>query len=236
MYSLRIRSYSPLLAIAFLASSATSGPPTPEFMSLESAKPVLQKMSTGDAAHPGPGASAKDWLAWLQKSDAEIRQRLETGEEDTLTNLLRFGVTFTKEYRIDDEYLVSYGQSSLVNAFAENRANDLIKALAAPNGNQGMVEMRAFVEKKGFRAQHTSRTQGAQSLPAGQSGKNAERISASARAGQGQPRPDVSASGHLAGYQPMARLRPRPTTAEHVGQGHGEARQHPAGGDCRAGI
>jgi hypothetical protein len=119
-------------------------------MSLESAKPVLQKMSAGDAAHPGPGASSKDWLAWLQKSDAEIRQRLDTGEEDTLTNLLRFGVTFTKEYRIDDEYLVRYGQSSLVNAFAENRANDLIKALAAPNGNQGMVEMRAFVEKKGF--------------------------------------------------------------------------------------
>jgi hypothetical protein len=119
-------------------------------MSLESAKPVLQKMSAGDTAHPGPGASAKDWLVWLQKSDAEIRQRLDTGEEDTLTNLLRFGVTFTKEYRIDDEYLVHYGQSSLVNAFADKRANDLIKALAATNGSQGMVEMRAFVEKKGF--------------------------------------------------------------------------------------
>ena len=119
-------------------------------MSLESAKPVLQTMSAGDASHPGPEANSQQWLAWLQKSDAEIRQRLETGEEDTLTNLLRFGVTFTKEYRIDDEYLVNYGQSSLVNAFAENRANDLIKALAAPNGNQGMVEMRTFVEKRGF--------------------------------------------------------------------------------------
>jgi hypothetical protein len=119
-------------------------------MSLESAKPVLQKMSTADAAHPGPNANSQEWLAWLQKSDAQIRQRLDIGEEDTLTNLLRFGVTFTKEYRIDDEYLVRYGQSSLVNSFAENRANDLIRALAAPNGNQGMVEMRAFVEKKGF--------------------------------------------------------------------------------------
>jgi hypothetical protein len=119
-------------------------------MSLESAKPVLQTMSAGDASHPGPDANSQQWLAWLQKSDAEIRQRLETGEEDTLTNLLRFGVTFTKEYRIDDEYLVRYGQSSLVNSFAENRANDLIKALAAPNGNEGMVEMRTFVEKRGF--------------------------------------------------------------------------------------
>ena len=119
-------------------------------MSLESAKPVLQKMGPGNGAHPGAEINSTDWTAWLQKSDADIRQRLDTGEEDSLTNLLRFGVTFTKEYRIDDDYLLRYGQSSLVNGFAETRANDLIKALAAPDGNQGIVEMRSFVEKKGF--------------------------------------------------------------------------------------
>ncbi len=119
-------------------------------MSLESAKPVLQKMGPGNGAHPGAEINSKDWAAWLQKSDADIRQRLDVGEEDSLTNLLRFGVTFTKEYRIDDDYLLRYGQSSLVNGFAETRANDLIKALAAPDGNQGFVEMRSFVEKKGF--------------------------------------------------------------------------------------
>ena len=100
--------------------------------------------------------SSEDWIAWLQKSDAQVRQRLDTGEEDSLTNLLRFGVTYTKEYRIDDEYLVLYGQSSLVNAFAENRANDLIKALATPNGNQGFIEMRTFLEKKGFALNSTA--------------------------------------------------------------------------------
>ena len=139
-----------VFVLSVLVHAGVSTAPSPEFISLESAKPVLKKMSAGDAARPGPGVSSQDWRAWLQKSDAQVRQRLDIGEEDTLTNLLRFGVTFTKEYRIDDEYLVRYGQSSLVNAFAENRANDLIKALAAPNRNQGFVEMRAFVEKKGF--------------------------------------------------------------------------------------
>jgi len=122
----------------------------PEFMPLESARPVLEKMRSTGGAHPGPNPPPEEWRAWLQQSDAEVRLRLDAGEEDSLTNLLRFGVTFTKEYRIDDDYLVRYGQSSLVNAFAENRANDLIKALSAPNGNQGFVEMRAFVEKKGY--------------------------------------------------------------------------------------
>jgi len=139
-----------LLVVAALASSAACETPAPEFMPLEAAKPILQKLRPGGGTQAGAAFTSKDWLAWLQKADADIRRRLDTGEEDSLTNLLRFGVTFTKEYRIDDEYLARYGQSSLVNGFAENRANDLVKALAAPNGNQGFVEMRSFVEKKGF--------------------------------------------------------------------------------------
>ncbi len=90
------------------------------------------------------------WSEWVQKQDHQIRERLERGEEDTLTNLLRFGVTFTKEFRIDDEYLPKYGSSSLVNAFAENRANDLIRAMASPNASEGIAHMRAFLEKKGY--------------------------------------------------------------------------------------
>jgi hypothetical protein len=152
MTSRRIFLYiSPLLALLALgASSVVAEAPAPEFMSLESAKPILQKMGSAGSGAPGAGINSQQWNAWLQKSDANIRQRLDAGEEDSLTNLLRFGVTFTKEYRIDDDYLVRYGQSSLVNAFAENRADDLIKTLATPDGNQGFVEMRAFVEKKGF--------------------------------------------------------------------------------------
>ena len=125
-------------------------------MPLESAKSVLQKLGSTNGPGPSASISSEDWIAWLQKSDAQVRQRLDTGEEDSLTNLLRFGVTYTKEYRIDDEYLVLYGQSSLVNAFAENRANDLIQALATPNGNQGFIEMRTFLEKKDFALNSTA--------------------------------------------------------------------------------
>jgi hypothetical protein len=139
-----------LFAVVIFAFSTPLQVPHPEFIPLESAKPVLEKVGSSDGAHPGASIGSHDWIEWLKKSDAQVRQRLDIGEEDSLTNLLRFGVTYTKEYRIDDEYLVLYGESSLVNGFAENRANDLIKALAAPNGNQGFVEMRAFVEGKGF--------------------------------------------------------------------------------------
>jgi hypothetical protein len=135
--------------LSFLSAIAAQTP-LPEFLPLDAARPVLQTIPCNANGCPSPTITSSDWTAWLQKSDAQIRQRLDTGEEDSLTNLLRFGVTYTREYRIDDDYLVLYGQSSLVNAFAENRANDLIKALAAPGANQGFVEMRAFVEKKGY--------------------------------------------------------------------------------------
>jgi hypothetical protein len=96
----------------------------------------------------GPQDAGK-WSAWVQAKDREVRERLIRGQEDTLVNLLRFGVTFTKEYRIEDEYLARYGQSSLVNAFAENRANDLIRAWRAPKPSAGLIEMRSFIEKHG---------------------------------------------------------------------------------------
>ena len=126
--------------------------PATEFISFAEAKPILDKMASDlpaalKDAHP---LDANTWNAWVKNEDAEIRKRLERGEEDTLTNLLRFGVTYTKEYRIDREYLTSYGHSTLVDSFANNRADDLIRALRSPSANPGMQEMRAFLKRKGF--------------------------------------------------------------------------------------
>jgi hypothetical protein len=67
----------------------------------------------------GGQLDAARWAQWLKTADVQVRHRLDAGEEDTLTNLLRFGVTFTKEYRIDDEYFARYGESTLVDSFAE---------------------------------------------------------------------------------------------------------------------
>lgn len=123
-----------------------------EFLSFEQVQPVLEAMS--DKIPKGLSetgvVTTRNWTHWMQAEDADIRARLDRGEEDTLTNLLRFGVTYTKEYRIDDQYLLRYGQSSLVNSFAENRANDLIRAMNAPNASEGLAHMRSFLEKKGY--------------------------------------------------------------------------------------
>ena len=146
-----------LLCCTAVALAAQQPSVKSEFIAYDAAKPIvaafpktippeLKSANTLDAA---------TWSAWTRKADGEVRERLNKGEEDTLTNLLRFGVTYTKEYRIDDEYLLRYGSSSLVNSFAENRANDLIRSFASPktwplNSSENMARMRAFLEQKGF--------------------------------------------------------------------------------------
>lgn len=128
-----------------------------EFISFEAARPILAAFSDSIPAElkPASSLSAAKWSAWVQKADRQVRDRLNGGDEDTLTNLLRFGVSFTHEYRIDDDYLARFGSSSLVNSFAETRAKDLVRILAAPktwpaNSAQGFGRMRNFLLKKGF--------------------------------------------------------------------------------------
>ena len=139
----------PLYAAAGAAANSSS---SPQYLSFAEAQPLLRIAAANLPAElKGPSPlTAERWADWVHKEDAEIRARLDRGEEDTLVNLLRFGVTFTKEYRIDDPYLFKYGQSTLVNAFAENRANDLVRAMASGNANEGVAHMRAFLEKKGY--------------------------------------------------------------------------------------
>jgi hypothetical protein len=149
-------SFSPYLGIAvlFVELTVLSVPQQPqpktEFITVEAAQAALKGFS--DTLPPGirgtPDAAA--WNSWVTAQDTSIRRRLEQGEEDTLTNLLRWGVTFTDEYQINREYLSKYGTSTLVNAFAEKRAEDLVRALSSPGANEGIQQMRAFLIYRGY--------------------------------------------------------------------------------------
>lgn len=139
-----------LVAALSIPAPAFAQQPRIEYMPLDAAQPVLHAFSDTLPVELRNTPNAASWLLWVQAQDKSIRERLDLGEEDTLTNLLRFGVTYTNEYQIDREYLSRYGNSSLVNSFAENRANDLVRALASPTANEGMQQMRAFLIQRGY--------------------------------------------------------------------------------------
>jgi hypothetical protein len=123
---------------------------TPQFVSFSSAQPVLQAMRSSLPPELKASLTAAAWDKWVRTEDKEIRSRIDEGEENTLTNLLRMGITYTKEPPITYEDLGDYGRSTAINSIADRRANDLVRALAAPHPSEGMLEMRALLERKGF--------------------------------------------------------------------------------------
>jgi hypothetical protein len=141
-----------LVCLAGLLTLGHAPAQTPQFVPLASAQPVLTAMrdSLPPELKTSDPITAATWDKWVQTEDRKIRIRLEQGEENTLTNLLRLGLTYTKEPRITYEYLDLYGHSSFVDSIAGNRADDLVRALAAPHPSAGMLEMRAFLEKNGY--------------------------------------------------------------------------------------
>jgi len=82
-----------LFSACLVVSSAAAQ--TPQIIPFSTAHPVLNSYlkTLPPALKPNGQPTAAAWDAWAKHNDEEIRTRVERGEEDTLTNLLRLGVT-----------------------------------------------------------------------------------------------------------------------------------------------
>src|SRR5579875_1756053 len=85
-----------LICLLGFGYAATQAVLTPQFVSFSAAQPVLKAyMSSLPAAlKPSGQLSAVAWDEWVRQQDQEVRARIQQGEENTLTNLLRLGVTY----------------------------------------------------------------------------------------------------------------------------------------------
>lgn len=139
-----------LAAIYVLLLSPVFGQ-APQFVTLADVQPLLSATQSPDLKTVQP-LTAAEWDKWVRTRDKDIRSRLEAGEENTLTNLLRLGVTYTNQPRITYEggELDRYGSDNFIDRVANRRADGLIRALAGPHPSEGMLEMRQFLEKKGY--------------------------------------------------------------------------------------
>jgi hypothetical protein len=90
------------------------------------------------------------WPEWLSRHDAEIRARLERGDEDSLVNFLLFGTTFTTRTRAPAPELASPTSASDASDLIQGRIDDLIVAMAAPGTSERLLFARQVVERKGI--------------------------------------------------------------------------------------
>jgi SAM-dependent methyltransferase len=112
-----------------------------------------------------PEEIAAAWPEWVRQRDAEVRARLDRGDEDSLANLLLYGSAFTNQPRLTPEYMQQVqreqpkkGDSpedpqndALVRVFVK-RVEDLARALASPGDNERLQYMREVVMRRGLAA------------------------------------------------------------------------------------
>lgn len=90
------------------------------------------------------------WPAWVTRHNAEIRARLERGDEDSLVNFWLYGTSFTRLPRATDRDLGKLGDKEKAADLLGARLDDLVAAIARPGTNERLRFARQVIERHGI--------------------------------------------------------------------------------------
>lgn len=154
-----------LAAVLISLDLATGAPPAAvAYTPFSDAEPVLQALA--EALPPDLRAKSHQelesiWPSWVRSRDAEIRGRLNQGDEDTVINLLLFGTSFTQEPRLtaaqlrklspDPSQAVEEEPSTELRALIQSRVQDLIIGMDSPGNNERLLFARKIAERAGIK-------------------------------------------------------------------------------------
>ena len=145
-----------ILAGVVFAQAPSRPAPVAEVIPYSAAKSVVEALRD-DLLPPElraltPAAREATWPGWAARHDAEIRARLERGEEDSIINFLLFGTTFTSLPRAAerDLALVTSAQPDALPPGIRRRTDALIAGISAPSGNERLQFVLQFIEHKGM--------------------------------------------------------------------------------------
>src|SRR6266545_1885200 len=107
-------------------------------------RPVVLRGKTDNAI-------AAAWPAWVATHNAEIRARLERGDEDSLVNFWLYGTTFTKAPRATQQDVARLGSRENVAELLQQRLADLVAGIESPGSNERLQFARRVVERHGIK-------------------------------------------------------------------------------------
>jgi SAM-dependent methyltransferase len=148
-------------AVAIPSARMSWGAVAPaRFVRYSDVRPILTELSGALPRSLGtlaPAELERAWPDWIARHDADIRSRLERGDEDTVVNWMLFGTSFTSRPRAvlgavesgatGDRDLVVRRTIELISG----RLDDLVRALADPGTDERRLFARAFLQRKGIR-------------------------------------------------------------------------------------
>ena len=96
------------------------------------------------------------WPAWVSGHNAEIRARLERGDEDSLVNFWLYGTSFTRLPRATDRDLAKLGDKEKAADLLGARLDDLVIGIARPGTNERLRFARQVIERHGIDVQSSA--------------------------------------------------------------------------------
>ena len=90
------------------------------------------------------------WPVWVAHHNAEIRARLQRGDEDSLVNFWLYGTSFTKLPRATERDLAKLGDRDKIAELLEERLEDLVAAIEKPGTNDRLRFARLVIERHGI--------------------------------------------------------------------------------------
>jgi len=128
------------------------------FLEYDDAEPVVR---SGKLALPpafqnsGADAIRTSWPQWVRARDAEIRGRLQRGEEDTLANFVLFGTSFTSLPRVTPDL----ADPAEVERRTQARVRAFVDTVAMPGSNERLVLLSALIARLGYSTSPAARRQ-----------------------------------------------------------------------------
>jgi len=123
------------------------------------AKPILEVLRKdllpAELQGKTPAEIESAWPAWVSQHDAKIRARLERGDDDSIVNLLLFGVTFTTQPRTKTSDILTLAAQArtseiLQGRIVQGRVEDMVAGIVLPGANERLQFARQVIERKGI--------------------------------------------------------------------------------------
>ncbi|MBI1788544.1 MAG: hypothetical protein HYR60_13465 [Acidobacteria bacterium] len=102
----------------------------------------VQEIINQRALLGGPGIpDAADWDRWVRAQDRQIRARIDAGVEDSISNLILYGTSFTTLPRLEN-----------AEGDASARVSAMAQALSRPRRNPRLRFVSEYLERRGIGA------------------------------------------------------------------------------------
>ena len=145
------------LTLAIQPTLAQTSSSKISYLSYQEAKPVLEALiSSLPSALQNLNEREAEirWNAWVKQSDADIRGRLEQGDEDSIVNLLLYGTSFTKQPRVTESQIdrlakeKSQDPTKLYESILRARLEDFTKTLSSTSTGERLSFAKNYLTKK----------------------------------------------------------------------------------------